>query len=40
LRDFAEGFEKIEEKRIGKATHERFHKLLEELEKTYLKINP
>ena len=33
----AEGFEKIEEERIGKGTHERFHRLLEELEEKYLK---
>lgn len=32
-----EGFEKIEEERIGKGTHERFHRLLEELEEKYLK---
>jgi hemerythrin-like domain-containing protein len=33
----AEGFEKMEEERIGKGTHERFHKLLEDLEEKYLK---
>ena len=33
----AEGFEKIEMERIGAGTHEKFHKLLEELEKKYLK---
>src|SRR4030042_209742 len=33
----AEGFEKIEMERIGAGTHEKFHKLLEELEKKNLK---
>jgi hemerythrin-like domain-containing protein len=33
----SEGFEKIEAERIGAGTHEEFHRLLEKLEKIYLK---
>ncbi len=33
----AEGFEKIEVERMGEGTHEELHKLLEKLERTYLK---
>jgi len=33
----AEGFEKIEVEKIGVGTHEELHKLLEKLEKIYLK---
>jgi hypothetical protein len=33
----AEGFEKIEAEKIGMGTHEELHKLLEKLEKIYLK---
>jgi len=32
-----EGFEKIEEERIGPGTHEEFHKLLHHLQEVYLK---
>ncbi len=32
----SEGFEKIETERIGEGTHEKFHKLLEELKEIYL----
>jgi hemerythrin-like domain-containing protein len=33
----AEGFERIEVERIGEGAHEKFHRLLEELEEKYLK---
>ncbi len=35
--ELEEGFEKIEREKIGKGTHEGFHKLLNDLQETYLK---
>lgn len=34
--ELLEGFEKVEEERIGKGKHEEFHKLLHELKEVYL----